>query len=103
MNNRQAALSTDFTVGFHPVQEYLVEYLIQNGFSEVHLGCTPSKTISSYLFNHITKKWVDARRGNWTKVRKMVALNNEGWTELMRISRVEVNADVVKLYKMRNM
>ena len=99
LSNRQSALSTDFSVGYYPVQEYLVEYLIQNGFSEVHVGCTPGKTLTTYLFNHVTKKWVDERRGNWTKIRRLVALNLDGWAELVRISRVEVTNDVIKLHK----
>lgn len=103
MNNRQAALSTDFSVGFHPVQEYLVEYLIQNGCSEVHVRCTPDKSLTTYLFNHITKKWTDEKFGDWTKIRRMVSLNSRGWEELMKMSRVEVIGDIVKLHKRRKM
>jgi len=103
MNNRQSALSTDFSVGFHPVQEYLVEYLIQNGFGEVHVDCIPDKTLTAYLTSHVTKKWLDERRAHWTKIRKMISLDIQGWMELLRISRVEVVNDVVKLHKRRKL
>lgn len=84
------------------MQEYLIEYLIQQRYAGVHTNCTPDETLTAFLTSHVTKKWrKDERRVYWTKIRKMVSLNSTGWEELMKMSRVEIVRNVVKLHKIR--
>jgi hypothetical protein len=88
----------NFDIGFHSVHNYLVRYLFETGVAGVRKDMKiHHDNVTTFLRKYVKASFIDA---GWLKViQNKPCLNLMGWAEMMKLARVIIEDNAVRLRK----